>query len=140
MASELKVDKFTGVTTAGSILVTGEGNSTTTNLQQGLAKSWSSLNQDSSGHPVYDSKNVASTTDEGTGETTITFTNNMGNANYAIAGAAQSENESSAGFHVIGKDSSDPMTTSKYRTDVRDDGGSNRDTLYVSSSIHGDLA
>ena len=25
MASELKVDKFTGVTTAGSILVTGEG-------------------------------------------------------------------------------------------------------------------
>ena len=27
MASELKVDKFTGVTTAGSILVTGEGNS-----------------------------------------------------------------------------------------------------------------
>ena len=140
MASELKVDKFTGVTTAGSILVTGEGNSTTTNLQQGLAKSWSSLNQDSSGHPVYDSKNVASTTDEGTGETTITFTNNMGNANYAIAGAAQSENEAGAAFHVIGKDSSDPMTTSKYRTDIRDSGGSNRDVLYVSSSIHGDLA
>ena len=40
MASELKVDKFTGVTTAGSIDVTGEGNSTTTNLQQGLAKHW----------------------------------------------------------------------------------------------------
>ena len=35
MASELKVDKFTGVTTAGSTQVTGEGNSTTTNLQQG---------------------------------------------------------------------------------------------------------
>ena len=34
MASELKVDKFTGVTTAGSIDVTGEGNSATTNLQQ----------------------------------------------------------------------------------------------------------
>ena len=42
MASELKVDKFTGVTTAGSILVTGEGNSTTTSLQQGLAKCWCS--------------------------------------------------------------------------------------------------
>ena len=71
MASELKVDKFTGVTTAGSILVTGEGNSTTTNLQQGLAKSWSSLNQDSSGHPVYDSKNVASTTDDRDWETPV---------------------------------------------------------------------
>ena len=43
MASELKVDKFTGVTTAGSIDVTGEGNSTTTNLQQGLAKAWVQL-------------------------------------------------------------------------------------------------
>ena len=38
MASQLKVDTLTGVTTAGSIVVTGEGNSTTTNLQQGLAK------------------------------------------------------------------------------------------------------
>jgi hypothetical protein len=35
MASELKVDKFTGVTTAGSIDVQGEGTATT-NLQQGL--------------------------------------------------------------------------------------------------------
>ena len=40
MASQLKVDTLTGVTTAGSIVVTGEGNSTTTNLQQGLAKCW----------------------------------------------------------------------------------------------------
>ena len=40
MASQLKVDTLTGVTTAGSILVTGEGNSTTTNLQQGLVKAW----------------------------------------------------------------------------------------------------
>ena len=39
MASILKVDTITGVTTAGSIAITGEGNSTTTNLQQGLAKS-----------------------------------------------------------------------------------------------------
>ena len=98
------------------------------------------MNQDSSGHPVYDSHNVASTADEGDGETTITFTNNMSNANYAISGTAQSEAEGGAGLHVIGKDSSDPMTTSKYRTDVRDSSGNNRDTLYVSSSIHGDLA
>ena len=40
MASILKVDTITGVSTAGSIAVTGEGNSTTTNLQQGLAKVW----------------------------------------------------------------------------------------------------
>ena len=46
MASQLKVDTLTGVTTAGSIVVTGEGNSTTTNLQQGLAKVWAIYEQD----------------------------------------------------------------------------------------------
>ena len=43
MASQLKVDTITGVTTAGSISVTGEGNSTTTNLQQGLAKAFAHI-------------------------------------------------------------------------------------------------
>ena len=63
MASELKVDKFTGVTTAGSILVTGEGNSTTTNLQQGLCKAWTSDEsaQNNSATSNVDSFNVAST-------------------------------------------------------------------------------
>ena len=54
MASELKVDKFTGVSTAGSILVTGEGNSTTTNLQQGLAKSFLAY-KGTSTNVIYDS-------------------------------------------------------------------------------------
>ena len=45
MASILKVDTITGVTTAGSISITGEGNSTTTNLQQGLAKAWIRANE-----------------------------------------------------------------------------------------------
>ena len=38
--STVKVNKLTGTTTAGSIAVTGETGSTTTNLQQGLAKAW----------------------------------------------------------------------------------------------------
>jgi hypothetical protein len=36
----LKTNTLTGTSTAGSIAVTGEGNSTTTNLQQGLVKMW----------------------------------------------------------------------------------------------------
>ena len=48
MASELKVNTLTGVSTAGSIAVTGEGNSTTTNLQQGLDKAWANIAQASS--------------------------------------------------------------------------------------------
>ena len=59
MASELKVNTLTGVSTAGSIAVTGEGNSTTTNLQQGLAKAW--VHFDGSGTvAVNDTLNITS--------------------------------------------------------------------------------
>jgi len=82
MASELKVDKFTGVTTAGSIDVTGEGNSTTTNLQQGLGKAWA--NTSGVGTPaIADSFNMASVTDLGTGVEKFTFTNAMSNINFS---------------------------------------------------------
>ncbi len=40
MTSKLVLDNLAGRTTAGSIAVVAEGNGTTTNLQQGLAKSW----------------------------------------------------------------------------------------------------
>ena len=79
MASELKVDKFTGVTTAGSIDVTGEGNSTTTNLQQGLAKAWASVTVSA----VVDSLNVSGLTDNGAGDFTFAYTNNMASQDYS---------------------------------------------------------
>jgi len=78
--SEIKTDKLTGVGTAGSISVTGEGNSTTTNLQLGLVKCLSRFN--SSTNAVIGSFNQSSRTDDGTGLSTTSFTNNMGNANY----------------------------------------------------------
>ena len=84
MASELKVDKFTGVTTAGSILVTGEGNSTTTNLQQGLNKVWFTLGMDA---VQDDSFNCSSVDDDGTGDFGIHFTNAFNNALYSSAQA-----------------------------------------------------
>ena len=90
MASELKVDKFTGVSTAGSILVTGEGNSTTTNLQQGLNKVWYDL--DGTGTiALDDSFNCSGTTDNGTGDYTISYSNAMASANYStlFGGASQ---------------------------------------------------
>ena len=40
---------------------------------------------------IYASYNVASITDEGTGDYTITFTNNMSDANYAFAGACKED-------------------------------------------------
>jgi len=82
MASQLKVDTLTGVTTAGSIVVTGEGNSTTTSLQQGLAKCWINFTGITT-TAARDSFNVSSLTDGGTGVTTVNINNDMANANYS---------------------------------------------------------
>ena len=79
MASILKVNTIQGVSTAGSVVVTGEGNSTTTNLQQGLAKHWVKFAPDAAAD---DSLNNSSITDNAQGRFTVTRTNNMGNANY----------------------------------------------------------
>jgi hypothetical protein len=87
MASILKVDTLTGVTTAGSISVTGEGNSTTTNLQQGLLKVWVNIDGTTTTE-VRDSLNVSSVTDDGTGQTTITHSNDYNNSNYCATSAA----------------------------------------------------
>jgi len=89
MASVLKVDTITGVSTAGSIAVTGEGNSTTTNLQQGLCKAWAFVN--GADGSLRDSFNYSSVTDNvGSGDYSYGFTNDMGNANYSIAAMANS--------------------------------------------------
>ena len=87
MASELKVDKFTGVTTAGSILVTGEGNSTTTNLQQGLAKAWLTQSQNNT---INDSLNISGLTDNAVGDCTFAFTSAMNSTNHVLLGVMQS--------------------------------------------------
>jgi len=81
MASILKVDELKGNSTAGIIAVTGEGNSTTTNLQQGLAKAWAECN--SAGTSINDSFNIASLADTGTGIQTCNYTNALASGNYA---------------------------------------------------------
>ena len=88
MTSQLNVDILKGQSTAGSITIQGEG-SKTTNLQQGLNKVWANLNGSSFG--LRDSFNVASATDNGTGDYTETFTNSMDNANYSPACVVQDD-------------------------------------------------
>ena len=141
--STILVNTLTGTSTAGSIAVTGEGNSTTTNLQQGLCKVWCSMDQDSSGHPAYDSLNVASTTDAATGQTRLAFTNNMGNDDYAdvLNGTGQNESSFSGGnFSVTNPANSGAKSTSQVHTDCRDDAGSSRDNHDAKVIIMGDLA
>ena len=83
MTSTLKTNTLTGVSTAGSIAVTGEGNSTTTNLQQGLCKAWALLDLDNSTPANFDSFNLGSVTDNGTADMTQNYVNNMSSANHS---------------------------------------------------------
>tara|TARA_R100000773_G_C4136154_1_gene64768 strand:+ start:180 stop:572 length:393 start_codon:yes stop_codon:yes gene_type:complete len=130
MASVLKVDTVTGVTTAGSIAVTGEGNSTTTNLQQGLAKHWTQFNQQST-QTLNDSFNCSAITDNGVGSTVLTFANNMGSGNFS-AQCEHSDNQQNTAALT--------KTTSTYRVDARNDAGTFQDKGDYGTVVHGDLA
>ena len=133
MASVLKVNTLTGVTTAGSIVVTGEGNSTTTNLQQGLAKQWVKYNQETPA--ILDSFNTGSVTDTSAGDYSPVFTSNMNNALYSTL--ATSVDVGSAFTFSTGPLA---ISTSTYETNTANTAGTKVDCNNASSAVHGDLA
>ena len=133
MASTLKINTLTGVTTAGSIAVTGEGNSTTTNLQQGLGKVWCSVNQQST-QAIRDSFNTASISDEGTGLTRYTYTSVISNSGYSTTQGQSNDNN----FSSLDMASSPSTTQVQLRCNQHD--GSAEDSAYANITIHGDLA
>jgi hypothetical protein len=137
MASELKVDKFTGVSTAGSIDVTGEGNSTTTNLQQGLAKSWCKWEAIGTAS-VLDSFNHSSLTDNGTGDQTITIASAMANLNFAFTGMAGDGNTNLCAICQPEAATATTTTATKYQTAVANT--SLQDMASISAALLGDLA
>jgi len=142
--STVIVNTLTGTSTAGSIAITGEGNSTTTNLQQGLAKLWSVW--DSGSGSSKDSFNSASLTDNATGRWTNNFTNNMGNVNYAVTASAAYSSQSGGNISAsVEHDSSDyGRTASAVTTETAYDSSSSDRTLYdytdVTIQVDGDLA
>ncbi len=141
MASQLKVDTLTGVTTAGSIVVTGEGNSTTTSLQQGLSKLFAKFQGDNAS--VNDSFNVSSVDDDNTGYNGVNFTNNMAAIHYAThSTTAHNYGASNNGWSsgVASSDGEAGMTTSSVQLSHGASGGSNADPTAVHVTIDGDLA
>ena len=93
--SDLKVNSIAGVGSGGFTgTVASEGGLATTDLQQGLCKAW--VNMDA-GTTANDSQNVSSLTDVATGAHTISFTNNMGSANYS---PSMNGKESVGGTHA----------------------------------------
>ena len=130
--STILVNTLTGTTTAGSIAVTGEGNSTTTNLQQGLAKAWMDLNGVGT-IAVNDSLNIASVTDSGTGRYDPFFTNSMNTANYSSALGTN-------GGHILTENHAVHETGKFYLSCGNTTFGSFGDHEGVHVQINGDLA
>ena len=134
MASILKVDTITGVATAGSIAVTGEGNSTTTNLQQGLAKAWANI--DGSGTVSFqDSFNTSGLTDNGTGDYTTSFSTSFGNANYAFTYCGASD-----GAETTYQMKSASMAVGTHQIQLKNAAGTVTDRNFICGTFHGDLA
>ena len=93
----LKTNTLTGTSTAGSIAVTGEGNSTTTNVQQGLLKVWHNFDGEGT-IATRDSFNVSGLTDVGTGDYRSNLTNAFANDDYAHVLSCSSQNGYIAGI------------------------------------------
>jgi len=131
--STLKTNTLTGTTSAGSIVVTGEGGSNTTNLQQGLAKCWTRTSGD--GTSLLDSLNCSSIDDRSTGQVDVNFTTSMASVNFYISLTIQQE---SGGLNLI-LSSTNATTTAQFAH-----GTTNTSVAYqdhaMGSSVHGDLA
>ena len=127
MTSKLSVDALEGRTTKGSIVVTGEGTSKTTNLQQGLAKVW--IKADHTSTTNQDSFNVSSIADTATGKLQINFNNDFSSAYISITQSNSQE----------GAVPANPATDGYEARQIGHD-GSYGDSSHLFATVHGDLA
>ena len=153
--SEVILDTITGKSTAttitigstpvisasaNSMTIRGEG-SNQTSIQQGLTKMWVQHND---GASVSDSFNVGSTTDNGTGDYTHAFSNNMGAANaYTVAGMAQDVNSKNCQLNMMSSNAEYAAASFRYQTGFvanTSGGQTNHDCNGTSVQICGDLA
>jgi len=137
MASTLKINTLTGVSTAGSIAVTGEGNSTTTNLQQGLCKAW--VNFDGTGTiATRDTQNISGLTDGGTGVYAIAYTSSLNNDDYSYQ--IHGTSSSSGGITKLTSASGSITTSDIDVQSLNAAQSAYQDNDDNSVSVHGDLA
>ena len=149
MSSQLNVDTIvdkagsggTNVKIANNAVTVSEGGNATAVTIQGLTKMWVQHND---GASVADSFNVGSTTDNGTGDYTHAFSNNMGAANaYTVAGMAQDVNSKNCQLNMMSSNAEYAAASFRYQTGfVASTGGAqtNHDCNGTSVQICGDLA
>ena len=144
MASQLKVNTLTGVSTADVINVTT--GSTTTTLQLGIASHALHYNQQSHSSTGVKSWNTTSVADDADGEYTVTIASAYSDINYIMTNSnnfrANTEADPRGGQlhsdNSTGNEVAPTTTTYKVRTDKGD--GNVADLKYNYTTIHGDLA
>ena len=123
---------------ANSLTIKGEG-SAQTSIQQGLCKAWSHHSGNGS-IAAADSFNQGSITDNGSGDNTYTFTNNMANANFSLTlGGGHTGASGSFFSHCI----ADGLGTSAFRYDTGytdNTGAFNYEWSEACHQVVGDLA
>mgnify|MGYP003153930392 FL=1 len=126
--STLRTNALEGVDAKNSItIVAGAGNITTTNVQEGLAKTSIRFPNDQAS--ITSSFNISSLTDAATGQATVNINNDMNDANYSLA-EGTIENERETWIQAI--------TSSNYSQ--RSYNGSNYTDIGGMSQCFGDLA
>jgi len=118
---------------ADTIQSTSGGAATLT--KQSAAKAWQNLNGSTFG--LRDSFNTASSTDNGTGDHSHTMTTAMSDADYVVLVTSRNEATNTNSANNIHQGTA--PTASVFRIQHIEN-GSGTDAVYLSSSVHGDLA
>ena len=120
-----------------------EVNSTSTTLEQGLAKAWSHFQGTSTAaHVDSNNFNTSSVDDDDVGDYGLHFTNNMGNATYAVTFGADDDGGSSV---IIGSDTTNTTMAAgnfdfeSYYVNATAN-RTNYDYANIYIVVHGDLA
>ena len=123
------------VTLLTTAVAKSEGGAVTTNIAQGLAKAW--LNMNGTGTvAIRDSSNIASITDNGTGDHTGTFTNAMNNDDFVCAGEGGTESGGTSHMFLC----CHTKATGSARVTNLSDGGGAADRNIHGWMLMGDLA
>ena len=142
MASILKVDDLRGNTTAKTVTVT-VGASVTQSLEQGLAKMWANFDPPDS-NAIKNSLNLASITDNGTGDYALNNTNNFDDGFFIrIAGTTKGGGGPSGTNYTSGFSTESTSSSLLGVCTVGNGGGSGPSAIELAQCYgigHGDLA
>ena len=132
----LKVANATKLTmnSTGQTTIVGEGGTTTTSVQQGLAKMWCLASM--ADNSIYDSFNTSSIDDDATGQLGFNYTNSM-RANGTYAPQVTGVVADSTGFNDSGTAS---ILADQVTMQASDTNGSAYDMNPFSVAVFGDLA